>query len=276
MKQKWIGVLLLVLSMMLAGCSSGVSEEEYNALLSENEALKQQLAQYEGTNYDEEASITAGANYEYSPGDAPADEADFLYVNNGTEVQINGYQGDGGYVVIPDEIEGIPVTRIATGAFEDVKSITGIVLPEKLQYIGDSAFYWAENLTGILVIPETVTEIEGHAFQVTNLTGLVIQSDCEIGINAFANIDALEFMYVKEGTSPKIGTAVFGYAEKFTTAVFPASMTEIKDETFDACNALTIYTPSGSFAEEYANRNFIKVDTAGYKDQVSQFENIYG
>lgn len=260
----------------MVGCTSCASQEDYDALLAENEALKQELALYTGEDIIQDEEAVGSPVIEYDPNAAPAAESDFLYVNNGTAVQINGYQGAGGYVVIPDEIEGVPVTRIATGAFEDVKTITGIVLPEKLEYIGDSAFYWAENLTGVLVIPETVTVIEGHAFQVTNFTGLVIQSDCEIGINAFANMDLIEFIYVKEGCTPRIGSSVFGYSDILTTAIFPDTMVEIEDETFVACNSMTIYTPAGSFAEEYANRNFIKVDTAGYNEQVAKYSKIYG
>ena len=273
--KKFIAITI-ALMLGLTGCSSGVSQEEYDALLEENEALRQELAQYTGEDIIQNEEAEDSPVAEYDPNAAPAAESDFLYVNNGTAVQINGYQGSGGYVVIPNEIEGVPVTRIAPGAFEEVKTITGIVLPEKLEYIGDSAFYWAENLTGVLVIPESVTMIDGHAFQVTDITGLVIQSDCDIEINAFANIDLLEFIYVKDGCAPRIGSSVFGYSDILTTAVFPDEMIEIEDETFDTCNRMIIYTPAGSFAEDYANRNFIKVDTAGYNEQVAKYSKVYG
>ncbi len=264
---------IFVLVFTLTGCSNGVSQEAYDALLAENEQLKQQLAQYEGTSENQKEN-TPNVN-ENIDNSTPASASDFNYVNNGSEVQINGYKGNGGYVVIPTEIDGSVVTRIAPQAFENAESITGIVLPEKLQYIGDNAFYGLKNLTGVLVIPETVTVIEGHAFQSTRLTGLVIKSSCEININTFANINSLEFIYVEEGCAPEIGTSAFSYAEALTVAVFPDTMVEIKDETFSACNNMVIYTTSGSYAETYANRNFISVNTESYAEQVENFSKEY-
>ena len=264
---------MLVLMFTLTGCSNGVSQEAYDALLAENEQLKQQLAQYEGAS-EEHTETTPNANLDVDDS-TPAATSDFAYVNNGSEVQINGYKGNGGYVVIPTEIDGSVVTRIAPNAFEGAENITGITLPEKLQYIGDNAFYGLKNLTGVLVVPETVTVIEGHAFQSTRLTGLVIRSSCEININTFANINTLEFIYVEEGCAPEIGTSAFSYAEALTVAVFPNTMAEIKDETFKACNNMVIYTTPGSYAETYANRNFISVNTESYAEQVDNFSKEY-
>lgn len=283
---KKIAFVFLAITLILTGCASSISQKEYDNVLSENESLKNQLIQYESQqdrstepdNYfseekEPETTAVPASTESFDPqvDNNPTSESDFLYVNNGTEVQINGYNGNGGKVVIPTEIEGSAVTRIAPNAFSGAENVTGIVLPGNLQYIGDSAFYRLKNLTGVVVIPETVTEIEGHAFQSTSLTGVIINSSCKLNVNAFANITPLEFVYVSEGCSPKVGTSVFSYAEKLSTVVFPESVTEIKDETFKACNYAVIYTPQGSFAEEYANRNFIKVDTARYLDQVAAF-----
>ena len=132
-----------------------------------------------------------------------------------------------------------------------------------------------KNLTGIVVIPKTVTEVSGHAFQSTKLTGVVIKGSAKLGVNAFANIGSLEFIYVAESCAPEVGTSVFSYADALTTAVFPSTMIEIKDNTFKGCNSMVIYTPTGSFAEKYANKNFIKVDTDNYAEQVEIFVKAY-
>lgn len=266
-------LFMMMLAVILTGCSNGVSQEKYDALLAENEQLRQQLAQYEGASNIQDESLYENDNISNN---VPSSDSDFIYVNNGREVQINGYKGDGGRVVIPDEIDGAVVTRIATDAFKGAENITSIILPKNLQYIGDGAFYALKNLTGVLVIPETVTVIDGHAFQSTRLTGLVIKSSCEIGVNTFANIDSLEFIYVEEGCAPKIGISAFCYAEALTVAVFPKTIVNIKDETFNACNSMVIYTPQGSYAEEYANRNFIGVNTESYTKKVADFEKQYG
>lgn len=205
-----------------------------------------------------------------------ASEDDFVFVNNGNEIQINGYKGNGGNIIIPPEIDGTPVTRIADSAFKDATNITGVVLPEKLQYIGDFAFVNLDNLRGVIVLPESMVEVGGHAFQSTGITGVVIQSDCELNVNAFANAYEMEFVYVADGCAPAIGTAVFGSNKSLNVAVFPEDMYQIKDETFNACNALVIYAPAGSYAEKYAKNNFIQTDTDGYAEQVEYFAEIYG
>ena len=53
-------------------------------------------------------------------------------------------------------------------------------------------------------------------------------------------------------------------------------MNSIKDETFNACTQLVIYTKPGSFAEEYARRNFIQCNTDLYDDVLSELMRVYG
>ena len=201
--------------------------------------------------------------------------SDFVYVSNGSEVQINGYNGTASDLVIPDEIDGQPVTRIGPQAFLDCETIRTVQLPSHLVEIGDMAFGYLE-LEGILVLPNTLETVGSHAFASSNLTGLVIRSSCKLGVNAFSNISELEFIYVTEGSNPDIGTAVFSYDKGCTVALFPASMNTIKDETFNACTQLVIYTKPGSFAEEYARRNFIQCNTDLYEDVLSELMRVYG
>lgn len=255
---------MLVFIFVLTGCSNGVS----------NDQSDQQLSQHEGAS---ETQIENTPNPNQSIDNAsPASESDFIYVNNGSEVQINGYKGNGGYVVIPTEIDGSVVTRIATNAFKDAENITGITLPEKLQYIGDNAFFGLEKLTGVLIIPKTVTEIGRQAFRSTCIKGLVLRSTCEIGNQAFTNTHSLEFVYVEEGYAPEVGTWAFSHAEALSTVIFPDTMVEIEDEAFKGCNNMVIYTNPGSTAEAYANRNFINVNTEAYAEQVEYFSKVYG
>lgn len=209
----------------------------------------------------------------------PSAAKDFLYASNGTEVRINKYVGAGGNVVIPDYIDGLPVTRIADYAFDYKKyrnKITGIQLPNQLQYIGSGSFQNLEKLKGVLVLPPTLLEVDSHAFQSTDLTGLIIQSDCELGCNAFANIYGLEFVYVAKGCSPDIGWAVFGPTDSLKEVIIPKEVTHIEDETFEGCNEMVLFTPTGSYAAKYGRQNFIQVDSNQYEQRTDYFKSVYG
>ena len=67
-----------------------------------------------------------------------------------------------GKIVIPETIEGYPVTAIGEGAFSPCSHITEIILPSGLKTIGDSAFAYVSFET--VHIPDTVTYIGAGAF----------------------------------------------------------------------------------------------------------------
>lgn len=201
---------------------------------------------------------------------------DFLYASNGSEIQINAYVGKGGTVVIPDSIEGVPVTALADSAFGDIEtSVTSLALPSNLKTIGSLLFAFSDTLRGTIVLPATLQQVGAHAFQGTSITGLVIQSDCDLQLNCFANTNALEFVYIRDGVAPRIDQSVFGSSPNLKIMVIPASVSDIDDDNFDGCNYLKIITPEGSFAQEYAKCNFITCETESYNEYVAYYENLY-
>ena len=63
---------------------------------------------------------------------------------------------------------------IPTSALGNKRSLTSLILPDKLLKIGDNAFSDCNGLTGSLIIPEGVTEIDFAAFRAcTNLNGVL-------------------------------------------------------------------------------------------------------
>ena len=63
----------------------------------------------------------------------------FYYVITNNAITIMGYAGSGGGVVIPDTIGGLPVTHIATSAFEG-SGLTIVTIPGSVTSIGAAAF----------------------------------------------------------------------------------------------------------------------------------------
>ena len=107
-------------------------------------------------------------------------------VSGGGAVRITGYTGTKKALIIPRQIQNLPVTEIGGGAFSQ-KELTDVVIPDTVTSIGDSAFY--ENKLMSLTIPGSVTDIGGWAFYnndlVYNLT--IPGSVTSIGWSAFSN-----------------------------------------------------------------------------------------
>lgn len=89
--------------------------------------------------------------------------SDYEYeVINGSAV-ITAYNGDGGNIVIPDEIDGYIITGISENAFASLSGITSVTIPDSVASIGGHAFYNCADLTSI-IIPDSVTSIGDNAF----------------------------------------------------------------------------------------------------------------
>ena len=79
------------------------------------------------------------------------------------KVTVTGYTSSPkGELVIPSEIDGMPVTAIGEGAFEDCTDLTSVVISEGVTQIFGSAFQGCRKLA--VSIPNTVTKIGKYAF----------------------------------------------------------------------------------------------------------------
>ena len=91
------------------------------------------------------------------------ESTDFEYVIEDGQAKITKYDGHEQYIVIPDSIEGVPVTEISFYAFEANYDIVSVQLPESVTLIGEGAFMDCASLEEIN-IPEAVTGIDRGAF----------------------------------------------------------------------------------------------------------------
>lgn len=256
-------MLLLTVCMARVGCAekydfSGYSDEQLSELQTLLEREKAQRKKSE-----------VGTGNE-----SPVE--DFLYASNGKEIRINAYIGNGGDIVIPEQIEGVPVTIIADGAFRDkAESIKSVTFPQTIKSIGTNAFIKAGNMSGVVVLPPSLENVDRQAFDYTGISGLVLQSDCEINSFAFSQEDNLEFVYIREGNRANIGSYTFSGDNALRTVIIPSSVKTIEDMAFSGCNYVTIYTPKGSYAEQYAQQNFIACNTDDYDRYVEMYEEMY-
>lgn len=89
-------------------------------------------------------------------------------------------------LIIPSEINGVPVTAIAENALKNNSTVKSVIIPDSVKTIGTDAFYNCEKLEKV-TIGNGVTEIGKCAFFFCrNLTSVTLGSNVKtIGENAF-------------------------------------------------------------------------------------------
>ena len=114
-----------------------------------------------------------------------ASKEDFAWsvMDDGT-VCIDSFTGKEGrgdtHVVIPGEIDGLPVTKLAQEAFAYNGFVDTIVIPESVTFIGNSAFYHCSDLDAI-VFRGQAPELEFTVAEGSSLKKLFVLENCQIG-----------------------------------------------------------------------------------------------
>ena len=123
--------------------------------------------------------------------------------------------------------------------FIGCSSLTSLVIPDSVTYIGDNAFSSCRSLTDI-VIPDSVTSIGNNAFwNCCSLTDIVIpNSVISIGDKAFEYCSSLSNIVIPDGVT-SIGDWAFGGCSSLTDIVIPDSVTSIGGDAFWYCESLT-------------------------------------
>lgn len=190
------------------------------------------------------------------------------------------YYGKGGNVIIPSEINGVPVQVIGDSAFSGAPGIKSLAAPKaKAPDMNDHA------LTGV-VIPESVTMIAEDAFyNCRELQGVTLPDSLDyIGAWAFSDCSSLRSVRIPEGVKT-IGDEAFSGCDSLISASFEGNAPKdlVGDMLFDdtAQDFRYLYhTGSTGFniipLENYESLEIESVDrAAAIKADIDDLEIIY-
>jgi len=153
-------------------------------------------------------NITSAPEPEMTPGEYFNTET----LGDGT-LAVTGYTGQNRFVWIPEEINGMKVTRIKERAFAD-QNITKVIIPEGVTAIEGWAFAWCYSLSSV-VLPSTLRELGDGAFNYCNLTEIELPEELTT-----------------------LGNSVFNSNRNLAALHIPASVTDIGGNMFRGCGGL--------------------------------------
>lgn len=103
-------------------------------------------------------------------------QAQFNVTTNEGSVTISQYTGLGGNVVIPDTIDGMPVTAIGSQAFFQVSGLTSVTMGTNLTRIEANAIFQCPNLSSVSILGNVTNIGDGPFIDCKSLTGIGLSS----------------------------------------------------------------------------------------------------
>ena len=188
---------------------------------------------------------------------------DYEYEVDGYEVEITDCSDDiSGDIIIPSEINGMPVTSIGGSAFDSCWKLESVTIPSSIKNIGDHAFFdcgslhsvtLSEGVTSIghgafsfsglahITIPSSVTNIGDNCFEYTFLLSINVDSDNPV----YSSVDGVLFDK-DQSNLIRFPAGYFGYdgypGGQNYGYVIPSSVAHIGDFAFEDCENLTSIT----------------------------------
>ncbi len=189
----------------------------------------------------------------------------------GSYYAVVDYRGLGEKCVVPKEYRGKPVRVIASGAFEDCKTLEKIVIPEGIVSVGASAFRGCRELEEI-ILPSTVESVGERAFfGCINLDKAYIPGGVKrIESGTFVRCRELEELTICKGVE-YIGDNAFDGCEELELISIPETVISIGNYAFSNCTSLReiIYASGASEWERVS----ITEDSSSWIDKVRFTEN---
>ena len=220
---------------------------------------------YNNVTYQFEFKDYIGLNYVYYaytiPNTDATDNSAFTYVNHGDSIEITGFNNSVSDVVIPSEIEGLPVTAISVGAFY-LSAITSIEIPDTVTSIGEMAFLGCTSLKSVK-LSTGVAKIDKNAFgscsalqeiqvakdnpNFSSLNGVLYSKKQDtLIIYPAAKTDAA---YIIPSGVTSVAMYAFSENPYLETLTIPNSLIKVGDSAFYNCKNLRAVSYNGTEEE---------------------------
>ncbi len=175
----------------------------------------------------------------------PTDGLMFRYLEESDSYEVSQGTASDADIVIPEEYNGKPVTRIADYAFHGNETeclMASIVIPDSITRIGSGAFRGCGNLVAV-DLPSKLVSISNYVFfGCTKLLVVNINSNITaIGNDAFRNCTSLTTINNIPDTIANIGEGAFYNCGSLTDITIPSATAFIDANAFWGCGNITIY-----------------------------------
>lgn len=176
---------------------------------------------------------------------------------------LRGYEGAGGDVVVPAEIDGFTVDVIGINVFKG-DTITSLTLPETVLELRSGAVSSCENLTSVTLPQSLVVINRMNFFSCGALSEITIPAGVRyIGDGSFRFCDALRKITF-EGVCPAIDMDCFSVLPEDAVAYVPDDQLEAYTAAFENAGSTVSVQPSG--------KNAVVVENNGYVESEFDFD----
>lgn len=198
---------------------------------------------------EEPETIETTEAFVFTEATEPAREANVecSYSVEGEGVTITGFYGElPAEVILPDTIDGLPVTKIGNNAFNSNATVKKVWIPDTVTEIGDKAFSGCTKLQNVQM-PAALQTIGQGAFENCSSLSNISLPDGLTTIQtwAFANCKRLTKVEIP-GTASTMGEWSFSGCTGLSSLTFKEGITSIDNYVFFNCQRLTELTiPEG-------------------------------
>lgn len=221
MKRKIIYLVLCLILITLVGCG-GKTKPADRDTVDDIQKFQEELEERE----EENSGAEVGKYVE-------PDKSCFSWEDVEDGVAITEYTGTETAISIPQQLDEKDVVEIKNGTFSNAQ-IVGVILPDTLKRVGESAFYYCGTLVEVK-FGNNVVEIQDKAFQgCMALRNVVLNNSLtNIADYAFGYCSSLKNITIPENVK-NIGTGVFCLSG-LTSIKIPGSVQTVGRGAFESC-----------------------------------------